>query len=245
MSTDSRHLILVIALIYCVPDLCFPGGTGGKEPTCQRRRLKRHRFNPWVRKVPWRMAGQPTQCLVWRIPWTEESGGLQSLGLQRVGHNWNDSAYTHRSVLDSIHASFPFITMALNINIVISILLRRNSGPGKVSEVSKVMELVIREFKGWFIGCRNLRIFYSKSTLPMSHMNYLPNNTVLNHVSYLNLKTRLNEGFSFSVPLATFQVPLATWWRHREKTFLSSPQKVLLVLTLHVCFISEGSVLCD
>ena len=59
-----------------------------------------------------------------------------------------------------------------------------NSGPGKVSEVSKVMELVIREFKGWFIGCQNLRIFYSKSTLPVSYMNYLPNNTVLNHVSY-------------------------------------------------------------
>ena len=23
----------------------------------------------------------------WRIPWTEESGGLQSMGLQRVGHD--------------------------------------------------------------------------------------------------------------------------------------------------------------
>ena len=24
----------------------------------------------------------------WRIPWTEEPGGLQSTGLQRVGHDW-------------------------------------------------------------------------------------------------------------------------------------------------------------
>ena len=24
----------------------------------------------------------------WKIPWIEESGGLQSLGSQRVGHNW-------------------------------------------------------------------------------------------------------------------------------------------------------------
>ena len=24
---------------------------------------------------------------VWRIPWTEEPGRLQSIGLQRVGHN--------------------------------------------------------------------------------------------------------------------------------------------------------------
>ena len=25
--------------------------------------------------------------LTWKIPWTEESGGLQSIGLQRVGHD--------------------------------------------------------------------------------------------------------------------------------------------------------------
>ena len=28
-----------------------------------------------------------SSILAWRIPWTEESGGLQSLGLQRVGHD--------------------------------------------------------------------------------------------------------------------------------------------------------------
>ena len=28
------------------------------------------------------------QYLVWRIPWTEEPGGLQSMGLQRVKHSW-------------------------------------------------------------------------------------------------------------------------------------------------------------
>ena len=27
-----------------------------------------------------------SSSLAWRIPWTEEPGGLQSLGLQRVGH---------------------------------------------------------------------------------------------------------------------------------------------------------------
>ena len=38
----------------------FPGGSSGKEPTCQCRRCKRCRFNPWVRKIPWRRAWQPT-----------------------------------------------------------------------------------------------------------------------------------------------------------------------------------------
>ena len=28
-----------------------------------------------------------SSILAWRIPWTEESGGLQSMGLQRVRHN--------------------------------------------------------------------------------------------------------------------------------------------------------------
>ena len=38
----------------------FPGGTGGKELTCQCKRLKRYGFNLWVRKICWRMAWQPT-----------------------------------------------------------------------------------------------------------------------------------------------------------------------------------------
>ena len=28
-----------------------------------------------------------SNILAWRIPWTEEPGGLQSMGLQRVGHS--------------------------------------------------------------------------------------------------------------------------------------------------------------
>ena len=28
-----------------------------------------------------------SRILAWKIPWTEEPGGLQSMGLQRVGHN--------------------------------------------------------------------------------------------------------------------------------------------------------------
>ena len=29
----------------------------------------------------------PSNILAWRIPWTEEPGGLQSMGLLRVGHD--------------------------------------------------------------------------------------------------------------------------------------------------------------
>ena len=32
-----------------------------------------------------------SSILAWRIPWTEEHGGLQSMGLRRVGHDWATS----------------------------------------------------------------------------------------------------------------------------------------------------------
>ena len=36
-----------------------------------------------------------SSILAWRIPWKEESGGLQSVGSQRVRHKWSDLACTH------------------------------------------------------------------------------------------------------------------------------------------------------
>ena len=35
-----------------------------------------------------------SSILFWRIPWTEEPGGLQSMGSQRVRHDWSDLACT-------------------------------------------------------------------------------------------------------------------------------------------------------
>ena len=32
-----------------------------------------------------------SSTLAWEIPWTEEPGGLQSMGLRRVGHDWESS----------------------------------------------------------------------------------------------------------------------------------------------------------
>ena len=76
-----------------LPPVTFPGGASDKEPDCQCRRHERHEFNPWVRKIFWRRAWQPHSSIpAWRIPWTEEPGWLQSMVLQRVGHDWNNWA---------------------------------------------------------------------------------------------------------------------------------------------------------
>ena len=37
-----------------------------------------------------------SSILAWRIPWIEEPGGLQSVGLQRVRHDWPTNTHTHR-----------------------------------------------------------------------------------------------------------------------------------------------------
>ena len=49
-------------------------------------------WETWVRSLGWEdplEEGMATQSstLAWRIPWTEEPGGLQSMGSQRVRHD--------------------------------------------------------------------------------------------------------------------------------------------------------------
>ena len=62
-------------------------GASGKEPVCQYRRHKRHRFDTCVGKIPGRRPATHSSILAWRIPGTEEPGGPQSIGSHRVRHN--------------------------------------------------------------------------------------------------------------------------------------------------------------
>ena len=48
-------------------------------------------------RSPGKENGSHSNILAWRIPWTEEPGGLQSIGLQRPGHDWNGLACTPAS----------------------------------------------------------------------------------------------------------------------------------------------------
>ena len=62
----------------------FPGGSDGKESACN---VGDPGLIPgWEDPLEKGMATH-SSVLAWRIPWTEEPGGLQSMGLQRVGHN--------------------------------------------------------------------------------------------------------------------------------------------------------------
>ena len=65
----------------------FPGGSAVKNLPAVQEPQK-----TWVQSLDWEVpleGGMATHSsnLAWRIPWIEESCGLQSIGSQRAGHN--------------------------------------------------------------------------------------------------------------------------------------------------------------
>ena len=79
----------------------FPGGASGKEPACQCRRYKRHRFDLWVGKIPRRRrAWQPSQVFL-----PGESHGEGSLvGYSPYGRKESDTT----EMTEYLIPSFPY-----------------------------------------------------------------------------------------------------------------------------------------
>ena len=85
--------------------------------------------------------GNPSGSLAWRIPWTEEPGGLWPTGSQRVGCDWSDLACTHTRMWSltaptALELGLPWCTR------VISAEVRRHVGtatpPSLMSDASRV-----------------------------------------------------------------------------------------------------------
>ena len=72
MFTDSAVINSMFVCHFIVLPVT-PGGTSGKEPTCQCRRHNRHRFDPCVRKIPWRRAQQLTPVCLLENPMDREA----------------------------------------------------------------------------------------------------------------------------------------------------------------------------
>ena len=60
----------------------FLGGSDGKETACNAGDLVQS-----LGLILEKGMAAHSSILAWRIPWTEQSAGLQSMGLQRVGHD--------------------------------------------------------------------------------------------------------------------------------------------------------------
>ena len=69
-----------------IPQSRSLGGISGEESACPYRRHRRRRFDPWVRKIPWRGEWQPTQGF-----FHGESHGQESLvDYSPWGHKGSD-----------------------------------------------------------------------------------------------------------------------------------------------------------
>ena len=80
----------------------FPGGSDGKECTCNLRDLGSVLGSG---RSPGEGNGNPHSILAWEISWTEESDGLQSIGSQRVRHSWARNIFTF--TMDILFLQFP------------------------------------------------------------------------------------------------------------------------------------------
>ena len=70
----------------------FPGGTSGEESTCQCRRCKRCRFDPWVRKIPGVGNGNLLQYSSWEN--SMDRGAWQAM-VHRVAKESDTTECTH------------------------------------------------------------------------------------------------------------------------------------------------------
>ena len=80
----QMHYIHCSLYFYLFSFLSFPGGSDSKEPDSNAGDLC---SIPGSRDSLEREMATHTSILAWRIPWTEKPDRLQSMGLQRVGHN--------------------------------------------------------------------------------------------------------------------------------------------------------------
>ena len=81
--------------LHLMTGMGFLGVANSKEPACECWRLKRLWIISLGQKDPLE-EGMATHSsiLAWRIPRSEESGRLQSIELQRIGHDWSDLAHS-------------------------------------------------------------------------------------------------------------------------------------------------------
>ena len=104
----------------------LPRCTGGKEPSCKCKRHKRHGLNPWVRKIPWRRAWQPTQYSCLKNPMDRRAWWTI---VHRVTKSWNQlkQLNTHVLTIWSLIVIFSFVKKTIITNYF------ANKGPSSLS----------------------------------------------------------------------------------------------------------------
>ena len=107
-SKQAAHILTLLTILFFKElNLSYKPGQGTQET--QSRSLS------WEDPLEEEMATHRS-VLAWKFPWAEEPGGLQSVGLQRVRHNWvtGHPAHAHiRSLYTSTQPPFPVLSIPL------------------------------------------------------------------------------------------------------------------------------------
>ena len=79
----------------------------------------------WVQSLGWedpleKEMATHSSILAWKISWTEEAGGLQSMGSQRVGDNW--ATNTQHTAFFMVQLSHPYMTTGESIALTLQTL---------------------------------------------------------------------------------------------------------------------------
>ena len=80
-SVTEQQLLLLLLLVLLPQLLGFPPSSVGKESACNAGDLG---LIPGLGRSPEKEMATHSSILAWEIPWTEEPGGLQPMGSQRV-----------------------------------------------------------------------------------------------------------------------------------------------------------------
>ena len=84
-SCQEKIIWLASWFSYVFSPRGFPADSDGKESACKAGDL----FGSWAGRIPWRRQWQPTPVfLPGEFYWTEQPGGLPSVVLRRVRHDW-------------------------------------------------------------------------------------------------------------------------------------------------------------
>ena len=122
----------------------FPDGSAGKEPAYQCRRIKRHEFISWVRKVPWRRKWQPIPVF---LPGKSMDTGEWWATVHGVTKSWTWlSVRMHARTHTHTHTH----TLFHNIHFLVPILSSGSSWYNFHHEtiLTHLTKVTIKDFKG-------------------------------------------------------------------------------------------------
>ena len=100
-----QDILMCFTLLCLILSMCVCINFLNMIPMCA--------FLVWFMTCSEKAMATHSSTLAWKIPWTEEPGRLQSMGLQRVRHDWSDlaaAAARHVVIVQSLSRVWLFVT---------------------------------------------------------------------------------------------------------------------------------------